>query len=94
MVLEPLGVKLVRADPVERKALWRQQLLRLGLFRRVADALGRQSDRTIDADFVLETIAITTPFEDYRRVFAVFVSWSRYGDLFAYDEDSETISSQ
>ncbi len=94
VVLEPLGVKLVRADPVERKALWRQQLLRIGLFRKVAEALERQTDHSIDADFVLETIAITMPFEDYRRVFAVFVSWSRYGDLFAYDESTETVTSQ
>jgi NitT/TauT family transport system ATP-binding protein len=94
VVLEPLGVKLVRADPMERKVLWRQQLLRLGLFRKVAEALERQEDHSIDADFVLETIAITMPFEDYRRVFAVFVSWSRYGDLFAYDEGTETVTSQ
>jgi NitT/TauT family transport system ATP-binding protein len=94
VVLEPLGVRLVRASPVERKALWRQQLLRLGLFRKVADALARQADHRIDADFVLETIAITMPFEDYRQVFEVFVSWSRYGDLFAYDEATETVTLQ
>jgi NitT/TauT family transport system ATP-binding protein len=94
VVLEPLGARLVRADPVERKTIWRQQLLRLGLFRRVADALARQADRSIDADFVLETIAMAMPFEDYRRVFAVFVSWARYGDLFAYDESTETVRSQ
>jgi hypothetical protein len=43
---------------------------------------------------VLETIVMTMPFENHERTFEIFVSWSRYGDLFAYDENTRTISRQ
>ena len=32
--------------------------------------------------------------ESYERMFEVLVSWSRCGDLFAYDETAQTFSAQ
>ena len=43
-------------------------------------------------DFVLETIAVNMPNEDYEQIFETFVRWARFGDLFAYDEATETLS--
>jgi NitT/TauT family transport system ATP-binding protein len=86
LMLEPLGMRFVAAGPQERKTIWRDQLLRLVLFKRVADAIARQPQHRVDAELVLETIAMMMPEEDYERVFGVFTSWARYGDLFAYDE--------
>jgi NitT/TauT family transport system ATP-binding protein len=94
VLLEPLGKKLVAGSLPERKAIWREQLLQLGLFRRVAEAIEKQKNRTVEADLVLETIAMTMPFEDYDKIFQVFVGWARYGDLFAYDETAHEISAQ
>ena len=92
VMLEPLGMRFVRAEPTERKAIWRQQLLRLVLFRQVAEAIERQPEHRVDADFVLETIAMMMPDEDYERVFGIFTSWARYGDLFAYDEMARSVT--
>lgn len=90
VVLKSLGTRFIHANPIEQKALWREQLLRLALFKQVAEALRRKEDHLLDADFVLETIAMMMPYENYERVFETFVSWARYGDLFAYDEDLRT----
>src|SRR5262249_41034247 len=65
VVLEPLGIRFVRADATERKALWRQQLMKLALFRKIAEALRRQPEHKLDSDFVLETIVMSMPFENY-----------------------------
>jgi NitT/TauT family transport system ATP-binding protein len=92
VMLEPLGKRFVGADAMERKTIWRQQLLRLVLFKKVAEAIERQPKRQVDADFVLETIAMLMPNEDYERVFGVFTSWARYGDLFAYDEMTRLVT--
>jgi NitT/TauT family transport system ATP-binding protein len=94
VVLEPLGARFVKLDPPERKAIWRQQLMTLVLFKRVGQALQQQEGHEIDADCVLETIVMTMPFENHERTFEIFVSWSRYGDLFAYDENTRTIAQQ
>jgi NitT/TauT family transport system ATP-binding protein len=92
VVLEPLGKRFVEADAAQRKQIWCEQVMRLALFRQVAAALGRSEDHSMSADAVLERIAETMPSEDHQRMFAVFLSWVRYGDLFGYDEESRTFT--
>ena len=43
---------------------------------------------------MLELIVLHMPFESYERVFETLVQWARFGDLFAYDEGSETFTAQ
>jgi cobalt-zinc-cadmium resistance protein CzcA len=93
VVLTPKGRAFVAA-PNDRMTLWREQLLRLGLFREVYDVLRRQPERSIDRDFVLETIVTRMPYENYERVFNTFIRWARFGALFTYDEATQRISLQ
>jgi cobalt-zinc-cadmium resistance protein CzcA len=90
-VLTAKGKRFVE-EPAERKALWREQLLRLRLFREVYDVLQRQDDHAVDSDFVLETIVTHLPYENYEKVFQTIVRWARFGDLFAYDDVTHRIS--
>jgi NitT/TauT family transport system ATP-binding protein len=92
VVLDAVGKRYVKALPEERKAIWREQLLKLRLFRDVYTALQRQPDHTVDQDFVLETIVLNMPHENYEAVFQTFLRWARFGNLFAYDEATQTIS--
>jgi NitT/TauT family transport system ATP-binding protein len=91
VVLDRDGRRFVQAGPEERQALWKAKLLQLGLFREVRDALERAPRHEVDRDFVLETIILQLPQEDYERQFEVFVGWARYADLFGYDEATETL---
>ncbi|HET6410711.1 MAG TPA: nitrate/sulfonate/bicarbonate ABC transporter ATP-binding protein [Anaeromyxobacter sp.] len=86
------GQRLVRAASDLRQSLWRDQLLKLRLFQVVFESLDRQEKHRLDRDFVLETIALNLPSEDYERTFQTFVNWGRFGELFAYDEASEAIT--
>jgi len=92
VVLEPDGKRFVAASPQDRQSLWRQHLLRLRLFKDVFEALKKQPRYEIDRDFVLELIVMNMPQENYERMFETFSHWSRFGDLFEYDEDTEKIS--
>jgi heavy metal efflux system protein len=92
VVLTANGRQFVEASPQDRKALWRHQLLTLGLFREVHDVLQRQPDHAVDSDFVLETIVTRMPYENYDKVFATMIRWARFGELFAYDETTRSIS--
>jgi len=94
VVLSPEGERLVRASPADRPALWREHILRLRLFQLVRDALARQEDHRVDRDFVLELIALYMPNEDYEKVFETFVRWSRFGNLFSYDEETGIVALQ
>jgi len=90
--LVPLGSRFAAAPPDERRAVWREQLLTLGLFREVYEVLGRSPERAIDRDFVLETIVSRMPYEDYEKIFNTFLRWARFGELFVYDAVQQRIS--
>jgi NitT/TauT family transport system ATP-binding protein len=94
VVLEPEGQRLVRANPEDRKTIWRNQLLKLNLFCLIHEGLQRAPNHQADRDFVLETIVIRMPLENYEKIFNTFIRWARFGNLFAYDELSETIMLQ
>jgi NitT/TauT family transport system ATP-binding protein len=92
VILEPLGKRFVQASAEDRKAIWRDQLLTLSLFREIYDVLRRQRKHRIDRDFILETIVIRLPQENYERVFETLVGWATFGDLFVYDEAKDTVA--
>jgi NitT/TauT family transport system ATP-binding protein len=94
VVFEPEGRRFVKAGPEERKSIWREHLLKLRLFRDLYDLLQRQPRHEVERDFVLETLVMTMPQENYERTFQTFIRWARYGDLFAYDDQTEMISLQ
>ena len=92
VVLLTLGRQFVRADPEDRKPIWRGQLLKMKLFRDVYERLKQRPDEPISADDVKEMIIIALPQENYEAMFETFVRWGRFGNLFAYDEVSEEIT--
>jgi cobalt-zinc-cadmium resistance protein CzcA len=92
VVLTPTGTQFVQARPEERKDLWREQLLKLNLFREVYEVLQRQPEHSVASDFVLETIVTRMPYENYEKVFSTFVRWARFGELFVYDEVTQRLS--
>jgi NitT/TauT family transport system ATP-binding protein len=80
------GQRFLRtATPEERRAVWREQLLKLRLFRELNEVLEREPDHELDRDFVYETLALALPEENYGRMFDQLVRWARAGDLFEYN---------
>lgn len=92
VVMEPNGQRLVRAAPEERKGLWRQRILQLRLFKLIYEALTHSTGQPIDREFVLETIVMQMPQENYEKVFETFLHWGHFGNLFDYDETTERIT--
>jgi NitT/TauT family transport system ATP-binding protein len=92
VLLEPEGTRFVQASPQQRTRIWREQLLKLSIFQEIAQVLRRQRSRLLDRDFVLETIVMRMPQEDYEKVFQTFITWARFGELFSYDETHGTIA--
>ena len=94
VIVSPEGAQLVKASPEGRKALWRDHIRRLALFREVEASLARARDHQVDRDFVLELIALNMPNEDYDAMFDTFVGWARFADLFSYEEETELVAMQ
>ena len=92
-MLNDEGCRFVKASPADRKAIWREHILQLRLFR-VTQEMLRRAGGPIDSELVRETLILNLPEENYEKGFATFVNWARYGDLFAYDETTGQISIQ
>jgi hypothetical protein len=91
VVLEHEGSRFVKASRADRKAIWRDRLLQLRLFRVTQEMLRREGGPH-DSEVVQETLILNLPEENYEKEFATFVNWASYGDLFAYDEKTGQIS--
>ncbi len=88
VVLDRPGERFVHAPPGERKAVWRDQLLKLRLFREITEMLRRQPRHEVEHDIVLETLILHMPQENYEKIFHTLIGWARFGELFTYDEDT------
>ena len=92
VVLTDMGRQYLQGDAAKRQAIWRTQLLKLRMFREVHDILLRQPNHKLDESFIMETIILNMPEENYEKLFDTFVAWARFGDLLDYDEDGKTLS--
>jgi HAE1 family hydrophobic/amphiphilic exporter-1 len=85
VVLNEEGYRFIKASPTDRKAIWRDHVLQLRLFRETEEMLHRAGG-PIDSDMVRETLILNLPGQNYEKCLATFVNWASYGDLFAYDD--------
>ncbi len=90
VVLTAEGGRFVKATPVERKGIWRERLLTLRLFREVRAMI--EKDGEVHQEMVLSMIHWIMPHESYEKAFTTLVQWARYGELFVYDEATETLA--
>jgi NitT/TauT family transport system ATP-binding protein len=92
VVLTPLGNTFLDGDINARKALLRQQLLKLGTFAFVAQILTEAKEHRLPKDIVQEELVMRLPSEEVEAMFKTIVAWGRFGELFGYDADSETLN--
>ena len=92
--LAAAGSRFVKASLEERQTIWREAILRIRLFKELAEVLSRATGHAVTRDFVLETIVLRMPSENYEHIFGTIVNWGRFGNLFAYDEDEQRLSAQ
>ena len=86
VLFTPLGQRFVRAGMEERKQIWKEQLLKLKLFRVVSDLLEMREGQLSREELISE-LHHRLPMEDPERTFHTLVAWGRFGELFAYREE-------
>ncbi|HTW94942.1 MAG TPA: nitrate/sulfonate/bicarbonate ABC transporter ATP-binding protein [Tepidisphaeraceae bacterium] len=91
VALTELGNRFLDGDINRRKTLFAQQLRTLGTFRFVERILRESPARSLSADVVKEELVMRLPTEDIDTLFNVVVAWGRFGELFGYSPESETL---
>ncbi len=91
VILTEDGKRFVKATSSQRQVIWKEQLLKLSLFKQINDMLAKHPRKKLDAEVVQEIIVINLPSENLDKTFDTFVAWARYGNLFAYEEETHKI---
>jgi len=92
--LTKLGREFLAGDPSEQKAIFARQIMNLRLFQIITLCLRKAKDECIDADVILEQLAVLLPCDKPEQIFDTLISWGRYAELFDYDLAAHTIYMQ
>ncbi|MCE1230104.1 MAG: nitrate/sulfonate/bicarbonate ABC transporter ATP-binding protein [Firmicutes bacterium] len=91
LTFTPIGLRFMAADMDKRKDIWRAQLLQLRLFRVVREMM-QLREGELPKEELLHEIAQRLPMEDAEETFGTLVAWGRFGELFAYREETEVLT--
>ncbi len=92
ILLTELGKRFIDSDTKNRKHLWKEQLYKLTIYKRIMDMLKNAPKGRLERNHVEEELVLHLPQEDPLKMFNILTSWARYGELFAYSEDTGYIT--
>ena len=92
--LTRLGRDFLAADPPEQKAVFARQIMDLRLFQIVTLCLKKAKGEHLDADVIMEQLAVLLPYDKPEQVFDTVIAWGRYAELLDYDQAAHTIYMQ
>jgi NitT/TauT family transport system ATP-binding protein len=93
-VLTPLGHRFSDMDTEDQKVVWKQQILTLSIFKTIHAGVQVSRNGTMLDDEVQDRLAELLPNENPEFTFHTFINWARFGNLLAFDEDSDEVSLQ
>lgn len=88
VVLLPLGRQVANADVNSKKAILKEQMEKLPLFRFFIEFLSNQPEKAVEKSVVLEELTILLPSEDPEKLYGTLLKWGRYGEIFGFSHDS------
>ena len=92
MELTPLGQTFAEASILARKEIFAVRARRLPMMRWLLNMLRAAEKQQLKWDVIQTALSLEFPPEVAERQIETLISWGRYGELLAYDDDSETIS--
>jgi NitT/TauT family transport system ATP-binding protein len=88
VVLLPLGKQVTHADVNTKKAILKEQMEKLPLFRFFVDFLANQPEKSVEKSVVLEELALLVPNDDPEKNYSSLLKWGRYGEIFGFSHDT------
>jgi NitT/TauT family transport system ATP-binding protein len=90
--LTPEGVQFARATVLERKELFKDQLLKnVPFIAQMINVLQSKSNKNMNIEFFEDLIARTFGDEVAKTQIQLIINWGRYAELFGYDKVTELV---
>jgi hypothetical protein len=92
VLLTAIGEKLIGASDLERRTMWKKQLLQIPLLIKIHEKISRSSLHELSKADILGFLALEFPHEDARAQLKIFMRWSAYAGLFPYHRKTQSFS--
>jgi NitT/TauT family transport system ATP-binding protein len=90
--LTPGGKAFAEADISTRKALFRQAALaNVTILQQMSSALANKSDHAMPLEFFRDILQEHFSDDEVQRQIETALNWGRYGDIFTYDSERDTL---
>jgi len=90
--LTAAGKAFAEADIATRKSLFREAALaNVSLLQQISAALGSKLDHRMPLEFFRHVLEKHFSDEDAARQIDAILNWGRYGEMFTYDSDTDTL---
>ncbi len=89
--LTPLGETFAEASILVRNEIFATRIRRLPLVRWLIGMLQRAAKHALDWEVVKMALELEFPPEEAEKQLDTLIAWSRYAELFAYDDSAEEI---
>lgn len=91
VILTKLGHAIAHGDVNQRKETIKQQLQSLKLVQMLVELLQNQEEASLPYPEVVEWLQSKSPAINAKTALDTLIDWGRYGGLFRYNSDSETL---
>lgn len=91
ITLTPLGETFAEASILARKEIFATRFRRVPIVRWLIDMLRASERQQLKWDVVRTALELEFPAEEAQRQLETVVSWGRYAEILAYDDDTEII---
>ena len=91
IVLTDLGRNFIRADINRRKQLIHERMMQLKVTQMFYQKLVNSEGLSIPKEEAIQSIHEWLPNENPEEVFDTLVQWGRFGELFGYNDDSQSV---
>jgi NitT/TauT family transport system ATP-binding protein len=91
IILTDLGRRFVQSDVNVRKRIMHESLKQLRLIQLMKERLEANEDVTIPYEDALAAIQEWLPSENAEKVLDTLIEWTRYGEIFGYNDDTASL---
>ncbi|NMP21213.1 nitrate/sulfonate/bicarbonate ABC transporter ATP-binding protein [Sulfobacillus harzensis] len=91
LFITDLGRTFVEGDINDRKAIIREQLRDIPIFRLIQRVLVTKANHAMNKEFFTDILEEHFSVEEAERQLTTAINWGRYADLFHYDTDTEQL---
>ncbi len=92
ITLTPLGEAFSEASILARKEIFATRIRRIPLFRWLLEMLRKAEGHKLDWDVVKTALSLELPEVEAEKQLHIMVSWGRYGEILAYDDEEGVIT--